>query len=146
MAGRFLSRRFSGLLSAPLALTLALPVGALDRLPPSPVGERRLAQAASIVEEELPAEVEGWADAAQAAYEKGEPAVALQLQLQVVAWVNSRLGPLDPLRPQALIKLGVLLSAVGRPQEALAPTEEAVKIRRELAKNYQAFHTDLANI
>jgi tetratricopeptide (TPR) repeat protein len=36
------------------------------------------------------------------------------------------------------------LSEVGRRQEALAPTEEAVKIRRELAKSNGAYLGDLA--
>ena len=44
----------------------------------------------------------------------------------------------------ALNNLGISYSELGRRQEALAPTEEAVKIYRELAKTNPAFLNDLA--
>jgi superkiller protein 3 len=44
----------------------------------------------------------------------------------------------------ALNNLGNRYSELGRRQEALAPTEEAVRIRRELAKTNPAFLNDLA--
>ena len=45
----------------------------------------------------------------------------------------------------SLNNLGNRYSELGRRQEALAPTEEAVKIRRELAKTNPAFQGDLAS-
>jgi CHAT domain-containing protein len=45
----------------------------------------------------------------------------------------------------ALTNLGISYSELGRRQEALAPTEEALKIRRELAKTNPAYLNDLAS-
>ena len=61
-----------------------------------------------------------------------------------MGWVNSNLARNDPFRARSQTRMGILLSAVGRRQEALAPTEEAVKIHRELAKTNPAFLGDLA--
>jgi CHAT domain-containing protein/tetratricopeptide (TPR) repeat protein len=62
----------------------------------------------------------------------------------VVAWVQANRPPLDVFRARALKNLGTFLSGVGQKQEALAPTEEAVKIYRELAKTNPAILGDLA--
>ncbi|MFN6339220.1 MAG: tetratricopeptide repeat protein, partial [Cyanobacteriota bacterium] len=50
-----------------------------------------------------------------------------------------------PYRARSQAWIGLLLSAVGRRQEALAPTEEALKIYRGLAQSNPAFQGDLAN-
>jgi CHAT domain-containing protein/tetratricopeptide (TPR) repeat protein len=138
--------RLHWLLIGPLLLQSALPAAALeaaarglDRTP-----ETLLAQAPSPAAAAVPAEVQGWAHGAQAAYKRGDRAEALRLQKQVVAWVQSNRPALDVFRARALIILGAYLSAVGQRQEALPPTEEAVKINRELAKTNPAFLPELA--
>ncbi|MFN6131797.1 MAG: tetratricopeptide repeat protein [Synechococcaceae cyanobacterium] len=129
------------LLSAPLALLLALPVAALEMPPrPSSPDPGRIAQQ----QPEIPAEVQGWVVGAEAAYERGDPAQALQLQLQALGWVKARLAPMHPFRAEVLNNLGVYLSANGQSEEALAPTEEAVKIRRNQAKTNPAYLGALA--
>jgi hypothetical protein len=97
-------------------------------------GAALVAQVGGRGEQEIPAEVRGWVEGAQAAYSKGDVAEALRLQLKALEWVNARVGAVDPFRAQVLNNLSLLLSAVGRGQEALAPTEEAVKIYREPTK------------
>ncbi|MFM7086692.1 MAG: CHAT domain-containing protein [Cyanobium sp.] len=92
----------------------------------------------------MPAEVQEWFEAAGKAYANGDPAEALRLQLQVMEWVQARLGPLHPIRARVLNNLSAFLAAVGRRQEALAPTEEAVKMYRELGKTNPAYLGDLA--
>ncbi|MEB3272138.1 MAG: tetratricopeptide repeat protein, partial [Synechococcus sp.] len=109
-----------------------------------PSGRTPTAQAPVGQANEIPAEVQGWVDAALEAYQKGKPAEALRLQLQVMEWVKAHLGPVHPYRARILNNLGIFLSAVGRRQEALAPTEEAVRIYRELAKTNPAYLGDLA--
>jgi CHAT domain-containing protein len=76
--------------------------------------------------------VQGWADGAVAAYTQGDPVAALRLQRQVLAWLQANRPALDVFRARAFINLGTFLSAVGQQQEALAPTEEAVRILRQL--------------
>ncbi|MFM7641518.1 MAG: tetratricopeptide repeat protein [Cyanobium sp.] len=122
-------RPLAALLSGTLAIVGALPVAALAATQGAPpAGEPVLAQAAPPAAREIPAEVKGWVEEAKAAYQKGEPAKALQLQLQALAWVKAHLGPAHPFRAEVLSNLGLFLSEVGRRQEALAPSEEALKI------------------
>jgi hypothetical protein len=141
MAHRSVRSRHAHLLWASLAFTVALPVHSAERLagPPPQAEASWLAQA----EGEIPAQVQGWVDEAVAAYKKGNPAEALRLQQQALEWVKARLAPAHPFRAKVLNNLSVFLSAVGRRQEALAPTEEAVKIRRELAKTKPSYMGEL---
>ena len=126
--------RLLWLLIGPLVLQSALPAAALgaaakglDRS-----AETLLAQAPSPADAGIPKEVQGWFDAAKAAAAKGDSAEALRLQKQVVAWVQANRPALDVFRARALINLGSFLSDVGQKQEALAPTEEAVRILRQV--------------
>ena len=126
--------RMGWLLIGPLALQPALLAAAmeaaakgLDRTP-----ETFLAQAPSPAAAGIPTEVQGWVDGAVAAYKRGDQAEALRLQKQVVAWVQANRPALDVFRAQVLSNLGTFLSAVGQRQEALAPTEEAVRILRQV--------------
>jgi CHAT domain-containing protein/tetratricopeptide (TPR) repeat protein len=123
-------------------LALALGTGGLPALAVQPEGVL-LAQAAA-GQKPVPAEVQGWFYGALAAYERANPTEALRLQQQVVAWVRANRGPVDADLASALNNLGLFLGAVGRRSEALAPTEEAVKIYRDLAKSNPAFLGDLA--
>jgi tetratricopeptide (TPR) repeat protein len=142
MTRRFPSASTARLLSAPLALLVALPVGALERLPPPENWPNAglLAQ----VKAEIPTEILALEKKASELYGRGEPQQALALIQQVMVWVNANLPRNAPYRARSQTWMGQLLSAVGRRQEALAPTEEAVKIRRELAKTNSAFLNDLA--
>ncbi|MEB3324026.1 MAG: tetratricopeptide repeat protein, partial [Cyanobacteriota bacterium] len=148
MAAHHCPTRFASLLSTPLALLVALPVGAMEALPgartPVRVHEGWLAQKPPSAEGAIPAEVQGWFEGAKAAASRGEAAEALRLQRQVVAWLESHPDAPVVFRARALINLGLFLGNVGQRQEALAPTEEAVKITRELAKTNPAFLGDLA--
>ena len=94
--------------------------------------ETLLAQAPGPADAPIPKEVQGWADGAPAAYTQGEPAAALRLQRQLVEWLQANRPALDVFRARAFINLGTFLNAVGQQQEALAPTEEAVRILRQL--------------
>ena len=94
--------------------------------------ETLLAQAPAPADAGIPKEVQGWADGAAAAYTRGDPAAALQLQRQVLAWTQANRPALDVFRARAFINLGAFLNAVGQQQQALAPTEEAVRILRQL--------------
>jgi CHAT domain-containing protein/DNA repair ATPase RecN len=122
------------LLIGPLALQSALPAAALEAaangLNRTP--ETLLAQAPSPAVPGIPKEVQGWVDGAVAAYKRGDQAEALRLQKQVVAWMPANRPALDVFRAQALSNLGTFLSAVGQRQEALAPTEESVRILRQV--------------
>ena len=142
MTRRFPSVSTAKLLWAPLALLVALPVGALERVPApeSRSNAGLLAQAKS----EIPPEILALEKKASELYGRGEPQQALALIQQLMAWVNANLPSNDPYRAKSQTWMGLLLSAVGRRQEALAPTEEAVKIYRELAKTNPAFLNDLA--
>ena len=128
--------------SAPLALLLTLPVGALERVagPENRPDAGLLAQAKS----EIPPEILALEKKAIELYERGEPQQALALIQQVMAWVTANLPSNAPYRARSQNLMGVLLSAVGRHQEALAPTEEAVIIKRELAKTDRDFLNYLA--
>lgn len=135
----------AALLSGTLAIVGAPPLAALAETQGAPpAGEPVLAQAPPPAAQEIPAEVKGWVEEAVAAYQKGDRAKALQLQLQALAWVKAHLGPTHPFRADVVNNLSVLLSAVGRRQEALAPSEEALKIYRELAKTNPAYLPDVA--
>jgi len=126
--------RMGWLLIGPLALQSALLATALDA---AAKGLDRsaatlLAQAPGPANAGIPKEVQGWADGAAAAYTRGDPAAALRLQRQVLAWLQANRPALDVFRARAFINLGAFLNAVGQQQEALAPTEEAVRILRQL--------------
>lgn len=103
-----------------------------------------LAQAPSPNTAGVPADVQRWADAALAAHQRGDGAEALRLQQEVVKWVRSQPEPILPFRAEALTRLGIFLDQLGRFQEALAPTEDAVTIRRELAAADPTFRAGLA--
>ena len=126
--------RMGWLLIGPLALQPALLAAALDA--PAKGLDRSaatlLAQAPGPANAGIPKEVQGWADGAAAAYTRGDPAAALRLQRQVLAWLQANRPALDVFRARAFINLGTFLNAVGQQQEALAPTEEAVRILRQL--------------
>jgi hypothetical protein len=111
--------------------------GVLATLEQGAPGVRRtsaalLAQAAAAANPGIPKEVKGWLEGAKAAAAKGDSAEALRLQKLVVAWLQANRPDLDVIRAGAFIILGNLLSDVGQIQEALAPTEEAVKNLRQL--------------
>jgi hypothetical protein len=76
--------------------------------------------------------VQGWADGAAAAYTQGDPVAALRLQRKVLAWTQANRPALDVFRARAFINLGTFLNAVGQQQQALTPTEEAVRNLRQL--------------
>ena len=86
MTRRFRSDGAARLLCAPLALLCALPAAlpaeALERLPPP--GSRPDAGLLAQVRTGIPAEVQGWFEAAKAASAKGDSAEALRLQQQVM--------------------------------------------------------------
>ena len=126
--------RMGWLLIGPLALQPALPAAALEAAAKglNRTPETLLAQAPDATGAAIPKEVQGWFDAAKAAAAKGDSAEALRLQRQVVAWVQANRPALDVFRARALINLGRFLSGVGQKQEALAPTEEAVRILRQV--------------
>ena len=122
------------LLIGPLALQPALLAAALDA-PAKGLNRSAatlLAQAPAPADAAIPMEVQGWAESAVAAYTRGEPAAALRLQRQVLAWTQANRPTLDVFRARAFINLGTFLNAVRQQQEALAPTEEAVRILRQL--------------
>ena len=93
----------------------------------------------------IPAEVRSWTEDAVAAYGRGEVAEALRLQVLALAWVKTRLKPMHPFRAEVLTNLSAFLSAGGRHKEALAVTEEAVKIYRELARLNPTYLGNLAS-
>jgi CHAT domain-containing protein/tetratricopeptide (TPR) repeat protein len=126
--------RMGWLLIGPLALQPALLAAAMEAAGKglNRSAETLLAQASSPAAAPIPTEVQGWFDAAKAAAAKGDSAEALRLQKLVVAWVQANRPALDVFRARALINLGSFLSEVGQKQEALAPTEEAVRILRQL--------------
>jgi len=126
--------RLGWLLIGPLALQPALLATALDA---AAKGLDRsaaslLTQAPGPANAGIPKEVQGWADGAAAAYTRGDPAAALRLQRRVLAWTQANRPALDVFRARAFINLGTFLNAVGQQQQALAPTEEAVRILRQL--------------
>jgi CHAT domain-containing protein/tetratricopeptide (TPR) repeat protein len=126
--------RLLWLLTGPLLLQSALPAAALEA---SGKGLDRsaqtlLAQAPGPAAAAIPTEVQGWVDGAEAAYKRGDRAEALRLQKQVVAWVQANRPALDVFRARALINLGNFLSGVGQKQEALAQTQEVVRILRQV--------------
>ena len=139
--------RLHWLLIGPLVLQSALPAAALEAAGKGldRSAETLLAQAPAAAEPSLPAEVQSWADGAAAAYKKRDTGTALRLQKLVVAWLEANRSTLDGFRALAMLRLGVLLRAEGQRHETLAPTEEAVKIYRELAKTNRAYLGDLAN-
>jgi tetratricopeptide (TPR) repeat protein len=126
--------RLHWLLIWPLVLQSALPAAALEAAAKGldRSAETLLAQAPGPAAAAIPKEVQGWFDAAKAAAAKGDSAEGLRLQKQVVAWVQANRPALDVFRARALISLGSFLSDVGQKQEALAPTEEAVRILRQV--------------
>ncbi len=123
----------AGLLSGPIMLA-ALPVGALELAPGSAAagGRALLAQASASADTKIPAEVQGWFDAAKVADGTGNTGEALRLQRQVVAWLQANRPVLDLFRARALSNLGLYLGKAGQAQEALPPTQEAVRILRLL--------------
>ena len=137
--------RMGWLLIGPLALQSALPAAALEAAAKGldRSAETLLAQAPAAAGPAIPAEVQGWAAAAVAAAAKGDTATALRLQKQVVAWLEANRPTKDVFRAGALLTLGLRLAAVGRWQEALAPTEDGLKVFRELAKTNQVLQRAL---
>jgi CHAT domain-containing protein/tetratricopeptide (TPR) repeat protein len=138
--------RLRWLLLSALVLPPSLPAVAMQAAVKGP--ERStgvlLAQDPAAAGPAIPAEVQGWAAAAEAAAAKGDTATALRLQKQVVAWLEANRPAKDEFRAGALLLLGLRLAADGRGQEALAPTEDGLKISRELPKANPAFKSLLA--
>ena len=128
--------RSAWLLSTPLALLMALPVGAMEALPgattPVVADEVWLAQKPPNEEGAIPAEVQAWFEGAKAADSRGDAAEVLRLQKRVVAWLEAHPGAPVVFKARALINLGVFLGNVGQRQEALAPTRDAVGLLRPL--------------
>jgi CHAT domain-containing protein/tetratricopeptide (TPR) repeat protein len=98
--------------------------------------ETLLAQVPSAAAAGFPEDVQGWVDSANAAYTNGDSAEALRLQMQVVAWLQAHRPALDVFLAGALSNLGIFLSGVGQAQQALAPTEEAVRILQQMKGNH----------
>jgi len=142
MTRRFPNASTARLLSAPLALLVALPVGALERLPAPE--NRPNADLLTQVKSEIPKEILEMGRQANELYGRGEPQQALAVLQQVMAWVKVNMPRNDPNRAATQNQMGLLLSAVGRPQEALAAAEDSVKISREVAKTNPNFLDDLA--
>jgi tetratricopeptide (TPR) repeat protein len=134
--------RAARLLCATKIVLTLLPVGAVE----IPSGTKSSADQIFIAQQppEIPVEVQGWVNAASAAYKTGDAAQALRLQLQPLEWARARLSPAHPFRAEVLNKLSVYLSAVGQRAEALSAMQESVKIYRELANTNPAFLGDLA--
>ena len=108
--------RLRWLLLSALVLPPALPavamqaaVKGLDRSPGVVLSHAPAAAGPAI-----PAEVQGWAEAAEAAAAKGDKATALRLQKQVVAWLQANRPTKDVFRAGALLSLGLRLAAVAR--------------------------------
>lgn len=59
---------------------------------------------------------------------------ALRIMEQVMTWVNTKLARNDPYRARILVQTAELMSSVGRTQESLAITQEAITVYRELVK------------
>ena len=142
MTRRFPNASTARLFWAPLALLVALPVGALERLPTPE--NRPDAGLLAQVKSEIPPEILALEKKATDLYGRGELQQALALIQQVMVWVNANLPSNAPYRASSQTWMGQLLSAVGHRQEALAHTEEALKIYRELAKTNPAFQPNLA--
>ncbi|MFI0403610.1 MAG: tetratricopeptide repeat protein [Cyanobium sp.] len=140
------NRQLRWLLALPMAWALALPIEARERSPSlaSPTGTPLLAQASLPTDAEIPKEITALEQTARGFYERGDYQKALELMQRVMVWVNANLSKNAPYRASSQSWMGLLLSAVGRRQEALAPTEEALKIYRELAKTNSAYLPDLA--
>jgi tetratricopeptide (TPR) repeat protein len=143
VARRFYVADTARLLSIPLGLVIALPLGARQ----IPSDHSSSSERGLIAEQQsdTPAEVQGWIDEAFAAYERGDPAQALRLQLQALEWTKARLAPVHLFRAQVLDKLADYLWAVGREQESQASMDEADKIRRKLAMTIPGGLFDLAH-
>lgn len=132
MIARFLSARTTWLLSTPLALLVVLPVAALER--GSTI--RRDQSDLNLVAQEgatIPAEIQALAAKARELHGRQEPQQALAQMEQVMAWAKANLATADPFRANLPAWMGLLLSANGRHQEALAPTDDAVQIYELLA-------------
>ena len=130
--------RLHWLLIGPLVLQSALPAAALEAAGKglSHSAETLLAQVPSAAAAGFPEDVQGWVDSANAAYTNGDSAEALRLQMQVVAWLQAHRPALDVFLAGALSNLGIFLSGVGQAQQALAPTEEAVRILQQMKGNH----------
>jgi tetratricopeptide (TPR) repeat protein len=114
---------------------------------PAPAGaqeERVAQQAITGTFQEVPAAIKKLHAEASDADDRGERQKALALQQDVMTWVKANLLAVHPFRAEALNNLGIYLSKMGQRAEALPPTLEAVKIRREQAKTNAAFLPDLA--
>jgi tetratricopeptide (TPR) repeat protein len=144
MAAHHLRSRSPWLISTTLALLIGVPAQALQPLPSRPTPSSSSLQATAKPEEiKIPDEVLSWVDEAISAYQNGDAAEALQLQLKVMEWANARLDPAHPFRARVLNNLSAFLSAVGRREEALSLSKEAVAFRRIHAKNDPAYLPDL---
>jgi CHAT domain-containing protein/tetratricopeptide (TPR) repeat protein len=105
----------------------------------------RVAQGRSLAKEkEIPAEIKGLYQKIRQTYGNGNPQAALADLERLAAWTAANLDRLHPFRAAVLSWQGLVYAAVGRRQEALPPTLEAVAIYRELAKTNPAFRGDLA--
>jgi tetratricopeptide (TPR) repeat protein len=121
---------------------MVLPVAALEQVA-APEG-RPVAGLLAQAKSEIPPEILALEMKARNHNERSERQQALALMQQVMAWVNANLPRNDPYRAQTQSIVGALLNAEGRHQEALGPTEEAIKIYSELAKTNPSLLGDLA--
>lgn len=146
LVDRMISRRTrvnaTGLLSAPFALMVIFPARAIE-LPLNATElstEILLAQVAP----DPPSDILALDKESQQLYEGGNYKKALALLERVNFWANGNLPRNSPFRARTQHRMGILLSAVGRRQESLSPTEEAVRIRREISKSNPSYLDDLA--
>ncbi|MFN6338794.1 MAG: tetratricopeptide repeat protein, partial [Cyanobacteriota bacterium] len=128
------SRTLAGLLSAPMVLFTAMPGAALSHghTPNPQAASPMMAQVPASGDQSIPPEITALEERVRSLHERGEPQRALEEMERVMAWVNANLPKTHPYRARSQAWIGLLLSAVGRRQEALAPTEEALKIYRGL--------------
>jgi tetratricopeptide (TPR) repeat protein len=138
----FISARTTWRLSTPLALLVVLPVAALER-----GSIRRDRSDLNLVAQEgatIPAEIQALAAKARELHGRQEPQQALAQMEQVMAWAKANLATADPFRANIQAWMGLLLSANGRHQEALAPAQEAVQIYELLANTNPFLRQKLA--
>ncbi|MEB3166913.1 MAG: CHAT domain-containing tetratricopeptide repeat protein [Cyanobacteriota bacterium] len=114
--------------------------------PPGPAGDIRIAEAPGPRGDALRREWQQRYDAAGAAYQRGDAAEALRLQLALVAWVRTSIPPSsgDPILGLSLKNLGALQSVLGQTREALASSREAAALLRAVTASQPRWRAELA--
>ena len=146
MAANRVIRHPRWILATPVVVLVALPVAAEDLRPKGashPLGSA-LAQVPVPADRTIPADITALEETVRRFYERGDYQKALEAMQQVMAWVDGSLPRRHPFRAKIHTWMGLLLSNVGRREEALAPSEEAVRIYRELSKTNPAYLPNLA--